>query len=176
MEISIGSAAGFTAEELVTFNVAMGLANRVLQSEEFKKAVLSHVVVMCEKPRKEYLGFVDTVLTNIQVYNRMQSADGKIKVSIETPPWYKRWFSKEIARENSNGSITIKRSYFQQAPIPELVNTIIHEVAHKAGFTHAFYLNYFRQFSVPYALGEIAEKLSLGVMLTPVPTKEPATV
>ncbi len=49
---------------------------------------------------------------------------------------------------------------FDTMTIPELVNHYVHEWAHKIGFDHAFTRNRKRNYSVPYGVGDIAEKIA----------------
>ena len=50
--------------------------------------------------------------------------------------------------------------FLDDASVPELVGNMIHEWLHKLGFDHDYRATALRPYSVPYAIGDIAEKIA----------------
>ena len=59
---------------------------------------------------------------------------------------------------NTN-EIWVNDKYFNSYSLGEVANNAMHEWLHKIGFEHSYYNNPDRPFTVPYAIGEIVEKL-----------------
>lgn len=138
---------GFSKESLQKLDQVVILANKVFAYDQFK----SYIEAI---PK-----FSNTTDNGIEVYQKIMRCDQSLVLGLYIPPWYKRW-SSAIARENPDGSIEFKRSYFDSADLNELAGTIIHEVCHKAGYLHSFWNTKERPESVPYTVGTLAENLA----------------
>jgi hypothetical protein len=145
--IKIASAHGFTTEEIQRLQSAVSLANQVMTKDSFKDAVL-------------VAEFTNTQDAPPVVLAKLTLKDYPVQFSIETPPWYKRWFSKEVAREVEGVGVIFDRNKYAGEDIPELANTVAHECCHVAGYSHPFYESADRDGSVPYSVGAIVEKLA----------------
>jgi hypothetical protein len=155
--IRIASAQYFTTMELGKFEKAENLANEVMATDQFKKAVTE-------------FDFDTTRDTGTEVYQRLMGQKWSVRFQILTPPWWKRWFSKEVAREDASGLVTFDRNKFQGQDLPSLANTIAHECCHVAGYRHATAHDYA---SVPYAVGNMVESIARSFAAQP-PAVNPA--
>lgn len=173
--ITIGVAKGFSTKERWKLDQVVRECNHLLKSRELKDAVLAHETV---DGQLKYKGFYGTEDTSLIVYKALASIETPVTIYLQTPPWYKRLWTSELARENSDGSITINRDYFNKSGnLPALVGTLLHELCHRAGYSHSYGRTRMRNYSVPYAVGIIAEKLAFGaVTLLPEFQQTPETV
>lgn len=142
--IKIASAQGFTTAEIQKLQSAIDLLNRVMVSDDFKAGILE-------------FEFDSTNDTALEVYQRLTGQDWAVDFSIVTPPWYKRWFSKEVAHECTDGSVVFDRNKFSAQSLPSVANTALHETCHKAKYGHASAHDYN---SVPYGAGNEAEQVA----------------
>jgi hypothetical protein len=149
--ITVSRVKGCTASELHKLHTAIGLANLVWISPEFKREIELHTFA-------GIFGFASTEDKNEEVYRKLMFVELKIKFSVETPPWYKR-FTSEVARE-VDGEVIFNRLKFKGMDNASLCNTVVHEATHVAGYSHDWKRTYRREYSVPYAVGAIAEKLA----------------
>jgi hypothetical protein len=152
--IKIKSLKGATTQEIGKLDQALVLANRTWNEQAFWDGV----------KMARFDGVSGTAVSN-----RLTMADPALfalDLYIYNQPWYKRW-SSETAVENPDGSIGFERRYFTRATLPELVNTIFHEVSHKAGFSHDFRATARRPWSVPYLVGSIAERIASALLSAP---------
>ena len=145
--IRIGRLAGFSAKELEKFLNAFELCKLVMSTEAFRFAVYQST-------------FSDTRLTGAYVYNYIMAAGLSVNFSIETPVFWKRWFSREIAREVTGVGVIFNRSKYDSLDLPALAGVIFHECCHSANFNHTFWDTPQRNGSVPYKLGYLVEELA----------------
>lgn len=141
----------FTTSEINQASTALSRCNLVLYSQAFAEAVLSHTYL--GRP-----GFASCAHEPSKVLESLRILDIKIVLSIQSPPWYKR-FTSEIARE-VDGEVIFNRRKFGWLGVEGTCGTLMHESCHAAGFTHDYGRTAARPYSVPYALGEIAQSLA----------------
>jgi hypothetical protein len=144
--------------EMGKLQQAVDLANEVMRGDDFKAAVLRYQSLNMNGNRI-VPGFMTTRDSREQVYARLMQG-WSVRFCISMPPWYKRWFSKEIARESSDGTVTFDRNKYVRQDLPSLANTVSHECAHVAGYPHSSAQDYD---SVPYAIGNLVEQLARAV-------------
>jgi hypothetical protein len=130
--IRISSARGFTTAEMQKLQSAVDLANNKMIGVQFQAWALKNIG--------------PEALAKIM-------EDCTLQFSIETPPWYKRWFSKEVAREVEGVGVIFDRNKYALEDLPSLANTVAHERCHAAGFTHPFWPGPERDASLPYRVG-----------------------
>lgn len=144
MSIKISSLSGATTEEISKIEQALALANQVMGSDAFKVAVMTAT-------------FTSTNFDRVTIWTALTQTNYPISLSVVTPPWWKRWFSREVAHENTDGSVVLDRNKLCNEDIPSLANTLAHETCHSAGFVHSSAKDYQ---SVPYQVGSIVEQLA----------------
>ena len=145
--IKLGRLAGFSAKELEKFLNAFELCKLVMSTEAFRFAV-------------EQSKFTDTKATGAFVYHQLMGANHTVNFQISTPPWYKRWLTKEIAREVTGVGVIFNRDKFMNRDLASLASTIAHEICHTASYTHTFWESPLRNGSVPYKIGYMVEELA----------------
>lgn len=176
--IRVKSATGFTVEERLRLASAVDSANHVMETDSFKLAVITF------STSRGISGFTATYDVPVEIYQRLMGTDWAVDFSIASPPWWKFW-TREVAKENSNGLVTFNRKFYDRQDIPSLANTVMHETCHVAGYHHSLNTGYHpdsfsagyhhlfsagyhplvstayeRENSCPYAIGAIVEKLA----------------
>jgi hypothetical protein len=69
--------------------------------------------------------------------------------------WVADHIDHTIAEEDTDGTITCNKSYYDDEDQPSRGNTVFHECAHKAGYSHSYPTQYL---SVPYQCGDLYEQ------------------
>jgi hypothetical protein len=161
---------GFSAAEKDKLAQAAGVLERVLNSVEFRDAVLSH-----RFQGKE--GYADgSGMTNPQIYQAIragkesfeQTADGEADLNLDLRNF--SWFQRNVVgyTTESSDTVTLNRRFFSSYTPAEVASNLCHEWLHKLGFEHDFRSTANRPHSVPYAIGDLVEKLAAR-QLTPLP-------
>ncbi len=164
---------GFSAAEKAKLAQAAGVLERVLNSVEFRDAVLSH-----RFQGKE--GYADeSGMTNQQIYDAIragkesfeQTADGEADFNLDLRTF--SWFQRKVVgyTTESSDTITLNRRFFSSYTPAEVASNLCHEWLHKLGFDHDFQSTARRPHSVPYAIGDLVETLA-AQQLTPLPPGE----
>lgn len=131
----------------------------VVATEEFRSAIINHT----------YGGkktFVDNGgLTNTQIYNKILAGveklngdnDNEMDLGIKT--YYE---NSNTVGWTSTGSryINMNTKFLNIYNSNQVARNMTHEWLHKLGFSHAVNYSYSRDFSVPYAVGKIMERLA----------------
>jgi hypothetical protein len=167
MRVSLGKVTGYSAAERTKLDGAMKLLGDVLNSREFRDAVLASK--FDGKP-----GFASDTRSPQEVYatiraakeNYTSQADGEVDLNVNLESF--SWFQRKVVGYTtpSSDTITTNRRFFSGFDQSEIAGHLAHEWLHKIGFDHDFNATARRPFSVPYELGELIEKLAQG-RLTP---------
>jgi hypothetical protein len=167
MRVSLGKVSGYSANERQKLEQATGLLANVLNSREFRDAVLSSK--FAGKP-----GFADEARSPQEIYaairaaqeNFTSAADGEVDLNVSLQNL--SWFSRNVVGYTTPGSdtITTNRRFFSNYEPAEIAGHLGHEWLHKLGFEHDHAATADRPYSVPYAVGELIERLAAGP-LTP---------
>jgi hypothetical protein len=161
---------GFSPKEREKLTQAAGVLERVLNSVEFRDAVLSHRFQGQE-------GYADgSGMSNAQIYQAIragkesfeQTADGEADFNLDLRTF--SWFQRNVVgyTTESSDTITMNRRFFSGYTPAEVASNLCHEWLHKLGFEHDFQSTTRRPHSVPYAIGDLVEKLA-AKPLTPLP-------
>lgn len=162
MRVSLGKVTGYTTSEKQKLGAATDLMANVLNSREFRDAVLSSP------------GYADEARSPQDVYSAIRAAkenfttaaDGEVdlNLSLQTFSWFQR---KTVGYTTpSSDTITSNRRFFASYAPAEVAGHLTHEWLHKLGFEHDHAATSDRPRSVPYAIGELVERLAKGP-LTP---------
>jgi hypothetical protein len=170
MKVKFQNLQGFSAAEKNKLAQAAGVLERVLNSVEFRDAVLSHRF----QGKEGYAD--DSGMTNQQIYDAIragkesydQSADGEADFNLDLRTF--SWFQRNVVgyTTESSDTITLNRRFFSNYTPAEVASNLCHEWLHKLGFEHDFRSTGRRPHSVPYAIGDLVEKLA-AQQLTPLP-------
>lgn len=151
---------GTTSAQEAKIQAAESKIRAVIGSEEFRLAVLNHT----------YNGkktFVDNKgLTNAQIYQRILDGAETLQLSknnamdISVKLYYQ---SSNVVGYTTTGSKTINMNtkYFNTYTSSGVSHNMMHEWLHKIGFIHAVNYSLSRNYSVPYAIGNIMGKLAV---------------
>jgi hypothetical protein len=152
MRVSLGKVSGYSASERQKLEQATGLLANVLNSREFRDAVLIYAAI-----RAAHESFT-------------QAADGEVDLNVSLHNL--SWFSRHVVGYTTPGSdtITTNRRFFSNYEPAEIAGHLGHEWLHKLGFEHDHAATADRPYSVPYAVGELIERLA-ATPLTPLPAK-----
>jgi len=162
---------GYAEDQMVKIRRAIVLIERVMNSLTFKYAILNFRRNAGKKrsfsfKKDEQTRFKE--YSNEKVYSKIMEAkqqvgnvqDGSMDLYLALVPGgdgitigYGYPQSKEIYTYSE---------YFNRATDASLANHLVHEWCHKIGFDHAFYTwqDKNRDFSVPYAVGNLVERLA----------------
>lgn len=162
MRVSLGKVTGYSATEQQKLGKATQLMEKVLNSREFRDAVVNHP------------GFADEARSPQDIYaairaakeNFTEAADGEVDLNLDLRNL--SWFSRNVVGYTTAGSdtITTNRRFFSGFEPNELAGHLAHEWLHKLGFEHDHGRTAERPNSVPYAIGDLVEQLAQGP-LTP---------
>jgi hypothetical protein len=179
LKTNLHAAENFSDSQFTKLLNCLELIEKAVNSDEFKQAVLgfSHAPTyttgkmwwkktVVGKPVNHFFFEVgEQFYSNQQVYDRVMSgweegeptSDHEMDIYIGLAR--SRWSSATAYGYAGDDRITIYTWWFNSALIPQLCNTIFHEWLHNQMFEHDFNWNVCRDFSVPYALGQILENI-----------------
>lgn len=139
---------------------AITLMKKVISSEEFRSGILNHT----------YNGkktFVDNGgYTNAEIYRKIlegaekmgdTSKNSTLNVELEL---YKAPTTTIGYTYPNSGRIWMNTKYFDKYTPVKVSDNLMHEWMHKIGFTHETSYSKSRNYSVPYAVGYLMEKLA----------------
>lgn len=151
---------GFTNFEITDeekVDKAIEIIRRVIASPEFREKVLNFTY----RGKKR---FVDTKLTNEEVYQAILNGKENLKPEIDNEMdldlqlYYSRSSTVGYTYPNQL-KIYMNKRFFSTFTPSEVAGNIFHEWSHKLGFKHAFRSSRSRSSSVPYALGYLIREL-----------------
>jgi len=150
---------GLTSTEERKIQDAERKIKDVIASEEFRNAVLNHTY----NGRKTFVD--NNGLTNLQIYNKiLEASEGYKKTKNNTMD-----MGVKAYYENSNvvgyttlssSYININRKIWNGYTSTNATRNLTHEWLHKLGFHHAQNYSKSRDYSVPYGIGSIMEKIA----------------
>ncbi|MCO4754350.1 MAG: hypothetical protein KC478_07695 [Bacteriovoracaceae bacterium] len=149
---------GFNSEQEQKMKLALDKLLLVVKSKAFKDAVLNHEY----KGQKRF--YKNKGMTNEQIYNHILNGMEDLspakdhEMDLELTLYYSKTNTVGYTYPNTS-EIWVNDRYFNKYSLGEVANNAIHEWLHKIGFEHSFYNNSDRPYTVPYAIGEIAEKI-----------------
>jgi hypothetical protein len=150
---------GTTSSQEAKIQAAEMKIKDVVGSEEFRSAVLNHT----------YGGkktFVDNKgLTNAQIYQKILDGAETLqpKKNNAMDISVKLYYQNSIVvgyTTTASKTINMNTKYFNTYTSSGVSHNMMHEWLHKLGFTHAASYTVSRNYSVPYAIGNIMGKLA----------------
>jgi hypothetical protein len=150
-KVQVVSLTGFNATQEARFRKILSNVEKVINSERFKKEVLDHTY----QDKKQ---FVDTTDSNEQVLTKILSKTWAIEYRLEMLSR----FSSTVGYTYPNVTwIVLNARKYPLMSDADVANNIIHEYGgHKLGrYGHAQKWNAARDYSTPYGLGNIGEKV-----------------
>jgi hypothetical protein len=179
LKTNLHAAENFSDEQFTKLLHCLELIEKAVNSDEFKQAVLGFSYAptfttgrlwwkksFSGKPVNQfYFAEGEKIYTNKEVYDHIMTGweegeqvnDGEMDVYVALKR--SKWSSATAYGMPMDDKITIYTWWFNSAMIPELCNTIFHEWLHNQTFEHDFNWNVCRDFSVPYAVGQLLENI-----------------
>lgn len=161
MCVSLGTVSGYTQTEKQKLGEATDLMAKVLNSREFRHAVLSSKFTGEARSPREIYESIRAAKENFT-----DAADGEVDLNLKLENF--SWFQRKVVGYTtpSSDTITTNRRFFGSYEPAEVAGHLAHEWLHKLGFEHDHAATRDRPFSVPYAVGDLVERLAKG-RLTP---------
>ncbi len=168
-EIDIHGMVNFSKTEQTRFTIATKLLSHVLNSNEFKQRVISFNYTIYKKCFSRTTGKINVPhfknnkgFHNIEIYNMIISGEDvhNTERDNDMDVFVTLYYSngKTIGYTYPSTFHTwINRKFFDS--IPKICRNLIHEYMHNLDFKHSKKRNPGRQFTVPYAIGEIVFEL-----------------
>ena len=137
---------------------AIELMKQVVASEEFKNKILNYTY----NGKKR---FVDTNLTNAQVYAKILEGAEKLKPKKNNT----LDITLKLYRVSQNvigytlpsvNTVWMNTKYFNNFTPADVTGNLMHEWLHKLGFRHDYKRTPQRPYSVPYAIGYLMQSLA----------------
>ncbi|MEP7141249.1 MAG: hypothetical protein ABI707_00200 [Ferruginibacter sp.] len=167
--INLAESNNYTGKRLDTLNQILVIIQTVLNSDQFKNEVLNFQTDGSNRfyfQKNFFDKWLDIPYTNQEIYNIIMNG-------VETPGnTGDSIMDLYLALVNGSDGDVIGYSnpgtkeiftysvMFDGMKMAELANHYAHEWCHKLGFTHSFQRNRLRNNSVPYAIGNIVEKIA----------------
>ena len=149
----------FNHQEIKKVENTLRVIKEIIQSHEFENRI-KHFMFKKKKIFHENNGF-----TNEEIYQKIleggEVLDGKKPDSMmEIELELFEYSSKTIGYTYPDTKrIWIHKKYFSKYTIQQVANNLMHEWMHKLGFNHGANWDEKRDYSVPYAVGNIFEDL-----------------
>jgi hypothetical protein len=159
----------YGGQRIIRLQNAMDTIGRVINSEQFKDEVLNFTTdgQVTFYYRKTVFGKeIDHPYSNQEVYEIIMAGVERYgNTTTGSMDLYLTLLNGSDGNVIGFGNPGSKEIFtysvmFDSLTIPELVNHYSHEWCHKLGFDHSFHSNRLRNYSVPYGIGNIAEKIA----------------
>lgn len=164
-KVQLMSSKGFNSLQKELMANAINKFEQVMNTEALKQEIINFSCSLGDRFEN------NAGMTNQQVYEKIMTAAEEYKPDQDytanlhlvlvrkRKPWFTRYPAIGYGRPGQ-AKIYTYTWWFNQAKDYEYAGHIAHEWAHKIGFDHSFKPTKTRRFSVPYALGDIVEKLA----------------
>lgn len=164
-KVCLASSSGFNPEQRITLQNALVKFEIVMNSDELRALILNF---SCQLGKR----FEDNLgLTNQQVFEKLYAGEEVYKTGVDyTADLHLVLAQKRKPFLRKNPAIGFGRPgqkeictyswWFNGIEDYEYTGHIAHEWSHKVGFNHSFRATSTRDFSVPYAFGNIVEELA----------------
>ncbi|MDY0905209.1 hypothetical protein [Pedobacter sp. CFBP9032] len=171
--IKLQQVSNYLDSRLNKLTKVIAFMEEVINSEKFKEQILGfqHNGENTFFYRKNIWGnYIDHVYKNSEVYEMVIMAKEEYgNVQNNVIDLYLELINGSDGSVIGFGRPEEKEVYtyskmFDIMTIPELVNHYVHEWTHKIGFDHSYSRNAKRNYSVPYAVGNIAESVADGIL------------
>ena len=148
----------FDRDQEEKMNTAIEILKLVIATDEFREQILNHTYNGAKT-------FVDNGgLSNAQIYQVILDGAERLnglrnnKMDVEVELYYE---SNNIVGYTypSTPRIWVNKKYFTSYTAAGVAHNLIHEWLHKLGFDHAATWSISRDYSVPYAIGNIVGKI-----------------
>ena len=152
--------ANFSDAQKQKVQTAIALMKKVIASEDFRSGILNHTY----NGKKTFIdngGF-----TNAEIYRKILEGAEKMgntsknkTLNVELELYTASTTTIGYTYPNS-GRIWMNTKYFDKYSPVKVSDNLMHEWIHKLGFGHATTYSASRNYSVPYAVGYLMEKLA----------------
>lgn len=149
---------GFGAAHEEKMKEALRLLERAVQSKTFKDLVINHTY----KGQKSF--YRNRGMSNLEIYQAVLKGAESLNpiedraMNLDLTLYHSKTNTVGYTYPDTN-KIWVNKKYFERYSLGEVANNAMHEWLHKIGFEHSYYKNEDRPHTVPYAIGEIIEKI-----------------
>ena len=161
--VDLTHTSGFNETDLSKVKEALGLLERIFNSDLFETSVLNFEF----DGKKQFANnnnltneqIYQTIMNGRETYTQVDDHVAQLDLNLYTPPFWKKW---SVIGYGYPGQpeIFMNHYYFDSFSIQQIAGNIAHEWMHKLGFEHDYRATAQRPFSVPYAIGEMVIKFS----------------
>jgi hypothetical protein len=145
-------------EEIKKVSTAIALLKRVVSTEEFRQAVLGHTWQGSKQ-------FAYTAMTNEAVYEAiMEGSEDFATTKDGVMDFHVSKFTEDnetVAYTRWGLNMIYLNTKYSYHSVPRLSDTLMHEWLHKLGFRHPEDRTGNRDYSVPYAIGDIVHRIAI---------------
>lgn len=166
--VQLQRARGFSVLEREKLDRALLLVEKVLNSDEFRNEVVNFKnyndqFEFHQNGGRSNQQVYETIMTAAEQFPKVTDPDQQMNLDLKVyvPKWY------DLQGQNVIGytaptymTIYMNRKFYRNYSEANVVGNLVHEWTHKLGFDHDFNYNSKRDFTVPYAVGYIAEKIA----------------
>lgn len=151
---------GFNSNQTTKMKKAIQIVKLVVGTEEFRSKVLNHSY----NGRKSYVD--NRGHTNTTIYQNILDGAEELTpnknntMDMEVELYYANNSTVGYTYPNSK-RIWVNSKFFNTYNAASVANNLIHEWLHKVGYDHAQTWSTSRDYSVPYAIGDIMGKIGL---------------
>ncbi len=154
----------FNQSQYDTLLQAKALIEVVINSEEFKKAIINFKY----EGKNEFVQnngltnqqVYDNLMTGAEMYPKQTAVDGMMDFDLEL--YTSSWFGRGVLGYTNQDTtvISINTRFYNNAEVNAIAMNLVHEWTHKMGFGHDANRTARRDFSVPYAVGYLIRDLA----------------
>ena len=173
LTVNLDGARNFSQDDYDKLVTATKLINVVVNSEDFKNAVLN----FSYSGAKEFVQNLD--MTNSQIYSYLMlgaekypaqtSVDHVMNFDLEL--YTSNWFGRNTLgyTDITTKTIHMNTRFYDRAEPYEIAMNMVHEWTHKMGFDHDKQRTDRRDYSVPYGVGYIVRDLASKINVSTLP-------
>jgi hypothetical protein len=148
----------FDSTQKIKMENALKLLGEIINSNDFKQRILNHTY-LGKKSFKENNNFsnqeiYDSILNGSeeQFVGNNNTLDLRINLYYSSRNVVGYTYSNKL-------DIYVNNKYFSKYELSSVAANVMHEWLHKLGYIHAHYYSNSRNYSVPYAIGDIVREL-----------------
>jgi hypothetical protein len=167
IQVNITEAKGFSSEELRKVRAAQQTLIKIFNNDKFKDRILKFTTdgIYRFYYRKSLLGnWIDKPYSNHDVYEKLTSGlivnknDNKIELKLEMLPGGS---IEQLGFTNPDTQrVYTYRNWFSTLSMAEYTSHLAHEWCHQLGFDHDKRPHEKTEFSVPFGIGKITERIA----------------
>ena len=162
MKVTVHVKENFSPKRLAKLSTAAALLGEVLSSDEFARAVMA--MQFADDSGKTNEQILTCIRAGAETLDPEADGEVDLYLSLYWAPWWKKYSVVGYTYGNVR-KIWCNGYWFDRMTPAEIAGNLAHEWTHKLGFEHDFRSTARRPRSVPYAVGELVERLATMIHL-----------